>query len=73
VSGYVVQSELQVASSWAYAMPAEKFGEWRWRVSVVQGGQAVADSSEGMFWFDPQVGGGGGEGGEKPTEPPPPP
>ena len=35
-SGYVVQSGLLTDQSWAADLPAEKFGEWRWAVSVVQ-------------------------------------
>lgn len=50
---YIEQSGLLTSSSWKVALPAEEFGEWHWRVAVVQGGQEVAVSDEGMFWFTP--------------------
>ena len=60
----VVQSQSLSGSSWSADLPAEHPGDWRWTVSVVEGDSTVATSSEGMFWFDPDVGGGGGGGGE---------
>ena len=66
----VLQSELQTDPSWITDLPADKYGEWRWRVSVVQGGSALTTSSEWMFWFVPFPGGpGGGEGPGPPPEP----
>jgi len=62
-SDYVLQSELLAAPSWSTNLPADRYGEWRWRVAVIQGGTAVTTSSEWMFWFDPGGGGGGGGGG----------
>ncbi len=52
-SGYTIQSDLLTGQSWTPDLPGGKFGEWRWTVSVVQGGRTVATSSEWMFWFDP--------------------
>jgi len=75
LSDYVVQSGSVTGESWTADLPAERYGEWRWTVSVVQGGSAVATSSEAIFWFDPRGdgdGGGGGNGDEvKPTNTPP--
>ena len=62
----VLQSELLTDPSWIANLPGDKYGEWRWRVSVVQGGSALTTSSEGMFWFVPFPGGGG-----EPSGPPP--
>jgi serine/threonine protein kinase len=55
-SGYVIPSELLASQSWTTDLPAERYGEWRWTVSVVQGGRTMATSSEWMFWFDPYPG-----------------
>jgi len=52
-SAYTVQSELLMTQNWITDLPAERFGEWRWTVSMVQGGQTVTTSSEWMFWFQP--------------------
>ena len=52
-SGYVVQSELLTDQSWVADLPAARFGEWRWTVSVVQSGRTLATSSEWMLWFNP--------------------
>ena len=52
-SGHTIQSELLTDQSWATSLPAERYGEWRWTVSVVQGGRTVVTSSEWMFWFQP--------------------
>jgi len=72
-SGYTIQSGLLTDQSWTADLPGDRFGEWRWTVSVVQGGRTAATSSEWMFWFNPHPGGGGG-GGEQPqtTNTPPP-
>jgi serine/threonine protein kinase len=50
---FVLQSGLLTTSSWQVDIPADRWGEWHWTVSVVQGGKAEATSDEGMFWFDP--------------------
>lgn len=55
-SGYTVQSESLTTQEWSTNLPEERFGEWRWTVSVVMGGQAVATSAEWMFWFQPYPG-----------------
>jgi hypothetical protein len=71
-SGHVIQSELLMDQSWTADLPNDKYGEWRWTVSVVQDGRTVATSAEWMFWFNPHSGGGGGDGGSaKPTSPRP--
>ncbi len=72
-SGYTVQSEPLQVKTWSTGLPADRFGEWRWYVSVVQGGVPVVTSEEWMFWFVPAGGGGGGGGGgEAPTPKPTP-
>jgi hypothetical protein len=63
VKGYAIQSGLLTQESWTVDLPAEQHGDWRWTVSVIQGGSVAATSSEGMFWFDPQPGGGDGDNG----------
>jgi hypothetical protein len=70
VSGYVIQSELLTDEDWTVALPAERYGDWRWTVSVIQDGRAMATSPEWSFWFNPYPGGGGGAAG--PTNTPPP-
>jgi tRNA A-37 threonylcarbamoyl transferase component Bud32 len=50
-SGYVVQSELLTDQTWTTDLPAERHGEWRWTVSVVQRTRTVVTSDEGQFWF----------------------
>jgi hypothetical protein len=52
-SGYVVQSELLTGPGWTVYLPVERYGLWRWTVSVTQGGRAMASSPEWSFWFDP--------------------
>jgi len=69
VSNHVVQSELLTTESWSTSLPEDKAGEWVWSVAVVQDGNAVATSSQGMFWFDPFGGGGGGGGPNTPAPP----
>ena len=66
-SGYAVQSGLVTDQNWIANLPAERYGEWRWTVSVVQGERTVATSSEWMFWFNPFPG-----GGQPPSTRPPP-
>jgi hypothetical protein len=63
---------LLLIQSWTTDLPADRFGEWHWRVSVVANGTAVATSSEWMFWFQPFGNGGNGGGDQKPTYTPPP-
>jgi serine/threonine protein kinase len=72
-SSYVIQSELLTNPSWTADLPAERYGEWRWAVSVMQGGSAVTTSDEQMFWFNPGGGGGGGGGGGSGKNTPAPP
>ena len=66
-SGYTIQSGLLTDQSWTADLPSDKFGEWRWTVSVVQGGRTMATSSEWMFWFNPRPGGGGQTPTTEPT------
>jgi len=70
-SGYTVQSEALTVNAWTANLPAEHFGEWHWRVSVIQNGNAVETSPEWTFWLDPGFGSGGG-GQEEPTPKPTP-
>ncbi len=58
-SGDMIQSALLTSQDWTAELPAERVGEWRWEVAVVQEQSRVATSSEGMFWFDPFPYGGG--------------
>jgi serine/threonine-protein kinase len=62
-SGHTVQSEMLTAQSWSVRLPEDKISEWRWYVAVIQEGSTVAQSDEGMFWFDPFGGAGGDDGG----------
>ena len=50
-TGHVEQSGLLTSPNWRVDLPAKEYGEWRWKVAVVQGGRDVAVSNEGMFWF----------------------
>lgn len=52
-SGFAIESSSMWTTSWTADLPAEKFGDWRWNVSVLQNGRVVVTSAEGMFWFDP--------------------
>jgi hypothetical protein len=52
-SGYVVQSNLLTEQSWTTDLPVDKYAEWRWSVSVVQGGRTLATSSRQALWFNP--------------------
>jgi len=70
-SGHTLQSGLLADQSWTADLPGDKYGEWRWTVSVVQGGNSAATSAEWMFWFNPRGGDGGGDGGPEPTNTPP--
>jgi hypothetical protein len=63
-SGYVIQSELLTGPSWTVDVPVERYGAWRWTVSVTQGGRTMASSPEWGFWFDPYP-------GDAPTKSPP--
>ncbi|MGC9336440.1 MAG: TIR domain-containing protein [Anaerolineae bacterium] len=69
-SGHALQSGPVAAESWAVDLPADKFGEWRWSVSVVQDGDIAAQSPEWTFWFDPHPGGGGGDDQDGPQATP---
>jgi serine/threonine protein kinase len=52
-TGFSTQSPSLSTTSWTISLPQDKFGEWRWDVSVLQGGSAIATSTEGMFWLSP--------------------
>ena len=75
-SGHTIQSELLATQNWTADLPGDQTGEWRWSVSVIQGGLAVATSTDGLFWFNPFPGGdgdGGDGGGPGATNTPAPP
>lgn len=55
-SGYTIQSGPLTDRSWIADLPGDKHGEWRWTVSVVQGGRTIVTSPEWMFWFNPFLG-----------------
>ena len=71
-SDYTIQSELLTAQEWSIDLPGDRYGEWRWTVSVVSQEKVVAFSSEWMFWFDPSPGGGPKPPDEGPPTVPPP-
>jgi hypothetical protein len=60
-SGHVIQSNPLTEQRWTTDLPGEKYGEWRWVVSLIQSGRVVTSSAEGVFWFDPFPGHGGGK------------
>ncbi len=71
-SGTVVQGDGLTGTSWTSDLPAAQYGEWRWRVAVVAGGDEVATSDWGTFTFNPLPGvGPGGSSGGNPTNTPP--
>ncbi len=78
-TGYTIQSPDLRISTWTTGLPAERYGEYRWQVVVVQGDTVLTRTDEWHFWFDPIGGspGGGEDGGPTPsggqttpTEPP---
>ena len=46
---WLVEAELE----WDADLPGDRFGEWRWWVSVIRDGTVATTSSEWMFWFNP--------------------
>jgi serine/threonine protein phosphatase PrpC len=64
-SGERVDSGPLAVPAWSTHLPAERHGEWRWTVSVIQEGRVVATSDEGMFWFNPIPVGPGGPSDEE--------
>ena len=75
-----VNSDLLTEATWTVHLPAEKFGQWRWWVQVVEGSgdnyETRHTSDTWMFWFNPSPGGREepppDEPGPQPTEPPSP-
>jgi len=55
-TGAQVQSQLSTSTSWKIDFSPETYGEWRWRVYVIDNGQVVAQSPEVKFWFNPFTG-----------------
>ena len=55
-SGFSLSPSPVTAQTLSVDLPAERFGEWRWTVSVLHGDTVLATSDEGMFWFDPNLG-----------------
>ena len=68
-SRHRLQSGPLTSSTWTADLPGDKYGEWRWTVSVMQGQNAVATSPEQMFWFQPFGAPGSKEKPSGPTEP----
>jgi len=60
-SGTSLQSASLSTTSWTADLPGDKYGEWRWKVSVLQGSSGTVTSAEGMFWFNPFPGEGGSD------------
>lgn len=52
-TGRKEQSDMLRNSTWTVSISADQFGEWHWSVAVIQNGQKVTESDEGMFWFKP--------------------
>lgn len=57
-SGHVVRSEPLSGDQWETTLPGDCVGEWRWKVTVIEGGEVVTESPESMFWFNPFPSGG---------------
>lgn len=55
-TGAQVQSQLSTSTSWKIDFSPETYGEWSWRVYVIDNGQVVAQSPEVKFWFNPFTG-----------------
>ena len=72
-TGHTVENEWLTGQSWTTNLPEERYGEWRWTVSVIQEGRMVITSSEGMFWFNPYPGDGEPAKIKMQTHTPPPP
>ncbi|MGC9350177.1 MAG: serine/threonine-protein kinase [Anaerolineae bacterium] len=52
-SGRQVQSGSVQGSSWQADIPGDAFGEWRWQVQVLDGGESVAQSAPTTFFYNP--------------------
>jgi len=52
-TGHEVESKDLTEPRWTTRLPLKRWGDWRWSVSVIQGGKPAATSSERFFWFDP--------------------
>ncbi len=65
-SGFSLSPPAVSGQALSVDLPAERYGEWRWTVSVLQGDSVLATSEEGMFWFDPSL----GQRGDSATPPP---
>jgi hypothetical protein len=52
-SGFVLQSGFLTGLSWSSDLPAEKHGEWWWKVDLVHDGSILSSSDRRMFWFTP--------------------
>jgi hypothetical protein len=52
-SGWTCESGALTGNCWEVALPADRFGEWRWEVRVIEGGTILAQSEEWHFWLDP--------------------
>jgi hypothetical protein len=72
-SGYALQSDLLTASEWTTNLPDSAFGEWRWQVAVVSGGQEIVSSAPRTLWFNPMATDSGSSDPPTPSEPEPPP
>jgi len=65
---YGVQSGDLKDTYWKRDLPADQWGEWRWTVSVVEGGRILVTSPEWHFYFNPWTGvDSGTPGGDTPT------
>jgi len=52
-SSYTQQSDLLTTPRWTTDLPAERLGEWHWKVAVIQSEVEIATSIEWALWFDP--------------------
>lgn len=54
-SGYHVSGDT-TETSYEMDLSAERFGAWRWNVTIVRGDSSVATSEKIEFWFNPLAG-----------------
>jgi serine/threonine-protein kinase len=52
-SGRQVQSGPVQGSTWQADIPGDAFGEWRWQVQVLDGGEPVAQCAPVTFFYNP--------------------
>jgi serine/threonine protein kinase len=53
---WVLTSPPLAQTTWSVELPAERYGEWRWRVTLTAGGVTLAQSAEAHFYLAPLSG-----------------